>query len=139
MSRLGWLGRLRMTATATATLLLGLAACGGGGQQVRGVSGQCDAAHPDVCRDLGARAESGVDGRANPARAAELYRVAAEGYLARCEPASEGSGAGSDADGLACAQLAELYRHGRGVVQSPAEATRLDERACVLGVSRTCK
>ena len=114
-----------------------LAACGAGGQQVRGVSGQCDAAHPDVCRDLGARAESGVDGRPSPARATELYRVAAEGYLARCEPAS--AAAGSEADGLACAQLAELYRHGRGVVQSPAEAARLDERACVLGVSRTCK
>ncbi|MCC6993008.1 MAG: hypothetical protein IT370_00125 [Deltaproteobacteria bacterium] len=126
-----------MTATLLLAGLAGLAACGGGGQQVRGVSGQCDAAHPDVCRDLGARAESGLDGRANPARAAELYRLAAEGYLARCEPASEG--AGVDADGLACAQLAELYRHGRGVVQSPAEATRLDERACVLGVSRTCK
>jgi len=131
VTRLGVVARLLLVGLAS------LAACGGGGQQVRGVSGQCDAAHPDVCRDLGARAASGVDGRANPARATELYRVAAEGYLARCEPASEG--AGSDADGLACAQLAELYRHGRGVVQSPAEATRLDERACVLGVSRTCK
>jgi uncharacterized protein len=109
-------------------ILLVAAACGGG-QQVSSVKGNCDSQHPDICRDLAARQDSGVDGAKNAERAAELYRVAAEGYLGKCNVD----------DGLACAQLAQLYLHGRGVVQDPNEAVRLDERACMLGYSSKCK
>lgn len=116
-----------MTRLASFLVIL-LISCGGGGQHVRPVTGTCDHDHPDVCRDLAARQDSGTDGKPDPARAFELYRVAAEGYHKACEAE----------DGLACAQLAQLYLHGRGVVENPAEAARLDERACMLGVSRTC-
>jgi len=109
-------------------VLLMVVGCGGG-QQVRPVVGRCDNGHPDVCRDLAARQESGVDGAPDPARATELYRLAAEGYLAACQRD----------DGLACAQLAQLYRNGRGVVHSGSEAAELEQRACSLGVMRLCK
>src|SRR5437870_4835412 len=102
---------------AYALFALGVLASCGGGTSIKPISGNCDLTHPDVCRDLAQRQDSGVDGKPNPTRAAELYRDAAAGYLQACD---------SGDDGLACAQLAELYRHGRGVVANSEEATRLE-------------
>lgn len=119
------------------TVYPGSPAAGAGilsGDRIIGVNGQAitsDSALSRALRQLEPRAPALLEiRRGGQAIGIEVQRVDATAYL---------GGACDAGEGLACSELAGLYRRGNGVPRDPARATELLRRGCRLGAAHACK